>query len=87
MDTTRDFGFSINTENGVDTPFAFRNDGLTQELLNSMMRHPGEAQRKASPALPQCPKCGERYCGNGLQLCTECAAPNTEVKQAKEVQS
>ena len=51
---------------------------LTQELLNSMMREPGEAKRSAAPALPSCPQCGERYCGDGVQLCTECAAPNVE---------
>ena len=49
---------------------------LTQELLNSIMRAPGEAAKTAAPALPVCPRCGERYCGNGVQLCTECAAFN-----------
>lgn len=48
---------------------------LTQELLNSMMRAPGEATKTAAPVLPVCPRCGERYCGNGVQLCTECVAP------------
>jgi len=52
---------------------------LTQELLNSMMREPGEAKRSAAPALPSCPQCGERYCGDGVQLCTECAAPNARL--------
>lgn len=49
---------------------------LTQELLNSMMREPGEATRAAAPALPSCPQCGERYCGDGTQLCAECATSN-----------
>ena len=49
---------------------------LTQELLNSIMRNPGETRATAAPALPKCPQCGERYCGNGVQPCTECAAPN-----------
>lgn len=44
---------------------------ITQEALNAMMRNPGE--RKASPApLPVCPQCGERYCGDGVDLCLEC---------------
>lgn len=46
---------------------------LTQELLNSMMRDPGEKRADAAK-LPLCPQCGERYCGDGVQLCTECAA-------------
>lgn len=46
---------------------------ITQELLNSIMRNPGEPRSSTAPVLPKCPKCGERYCGNGVQLCTECA--------------
>lgn len=46
---------------------------LTQEWLNSMMREPGEAKRPAALPLPECPQCGERYCGDGVALCTECA--------------
>ena len=49
---------------------------LTQELLNSIMRNPGETRRNAAPVLPVCPRCGERYCGDGVQMCTECAASN-----------
>lgn len=45
---------------------------LTQELLNSLMRNPGEP-RSAAPTLLKCPRCGEHYCGNGVALCTECA--------------
>lgn len=52
---------------------------LTQELLNSIMREPGENPRASAPVLPACPQCGERYCGDGAQLCTECAAPNAGV--------
>lgn len=48
---------------------------LTQEVLNSMMRWPGEARRAPAPELPPCPQCGERYCGDGKQPCTDCAAP------------
>lgn len=52
---------------------AYRSKMLTQELLNSMMRNPGEvAMRKSEQALPACPRCGERYCGDGVHLCTEC---------------
>lgn len=52
---------------------------LTQELLNSIMREPGENPRASAPVLPACPQCGERYCGDGAQLCTECAPPNTGI--------
>ena len=86
MGITGGFGTTIDLKRGTSRQWVMGRDGvkrwadsgqpLTQELLNSMMRHPGEAQRKASPTLPQCPTCGERYCGDGLQLCTECAAPN-----------
>lgn len=48
------------------------NSGLTQELLNSIMREPGERPRKSAIVLPTCPECGERYCGDGVQLCIEC---------------
>lgn len=51
---------------------------LTQELLNSIMRNPGETRATAAPALPKCPQCGARYCGNGVQPCVECAAPNAQ---------
>lgn len=46
---------------------------LTQEDYNSMMRHPWETVKPRRAELPQCPKCGERYCSNGVQLCIECA--------------
>ena len=44
-----------------------------------MMRNPGEA-RSVEVKMPQCPKCGERYCGDGVALCVECAilTPNAE---------
>lgn len=51
---------------------------LTQELLNSIMRTPGESRATAAPALPKCPRCEERYCGDGVQLCTECVASNAQ---------
>ena len=55
---------------------------LTQELLNSLMREPGENPHASALVLPACPQCGERYCGDGAQLCTECAAPNAELSGA-----
>lgn len=48
---------------------------MKQEDLNGMMRSPGEAKTAQAPVeLPRCPECGERYLGNGMALCTECAA-------------
>lgn len=48
---------------------------MRQEDLNSMMRNPGEIKTApASSYLPCCPECGERYLGDGMALCTECAA-------------
>lgn len=32
-----------------------------------------KARRPAASSLPECPKCGERYCGDGVALCIECA--------------
>lgn len=47
---------------------------MKQEDLNDMMRSPCEAKpAPASAELPRCPECGERYLGNGVALCTECA--------------
>ena len=47
---------------------------ITQELLNSMMREIGDRPKKPKNNLPVCPKCGERYLGDGVDLCTECEA-------------
>lgn len=49
---------------------------MRQEDLNSMMRHPWEIKTApaASSYLTRCPECGERYLGDGMALCTECAA-------------
>jgi len=49
------------------------NNCMDQEFYNSMMRLPGEANRLSPTSLPLCPKCREKYCGDGNQLCTECA--------------
>lgn len=89
MGITGGFGVTIDLERGTSRQWVMGRDGvkrwadngqpLTQEVLNSMMRWPGEARRVATPELPHCPQCGERYCGDGAQLCTECAAPNAKV--------
>ena len=54
---------------------------MNQEDLNALMRNPWEAAKKPRPQpLPECPQCGERYCGDGIAFCTECAntvTPNT----------
>lgn len=86
MAITGGFGTTLDIERGTSRKWWMGRDGvkrwadsghpLTQELLNSMMREPGEATRTAAPDLPSCPQCGERYCGDGAQLCTECAAHN-----------
>ena len=95
MGITGGFGTTIDLERGTSRQWVIGRDGvkrwadngqpLTQELLNSMMREPGEAKRPAAPALPSCPQCGERYCGDGVQLCTECAAPNAELRGASQL--
>lgn len=86
MTITGGFGITIDLERGTSRRWAMGRDGvkrwadsgqeLTQELLNSMMREPGESKRLAAPSLPACPQCGEPYCGDGVQLCIECAALN-----------
>ena len=89
MGITGGFGTTIDLERGISRQWVIGRDGvkrwaasgqpLTQELLNSIMRNPGETRATAAPALPKCPQCGARYCGNGVQPCVECAAPNAEV--------
>lgn len=54
---------------------------LTQELLNSLMREPGENPRASALVLPACPQCGERYCGDGAHLCTECATHSPHIER------
>lgn len=51
---------------------------MNQEDLNTMMRNPGERTDRPKPQLPKCPKCGEPYCGDGVQPCLECAAKKEE---------
>lgn len=89
MAITGGFGTTLDLERGTSRQWVIGRDGvkrwadndqpLTQELLNSIMREPGEAKQAAAPVLPPCPQCGERYCGDGVQLCTECAVPNAEI--------
>lgn len=86
MGITGGFGITLDIERGTSRQWVMGRDGvkrwadtgqpLTQELLNSTMRAPGEATKTGAQALPVCPRCRERYCGDGVQLCTECAAPN-----------
>ena len=56
---------------------------MNQEDLNALMSNPWEAAKKPRPQpLPECPQCGERYCGDGIAFCTECAntvTPNVEL--------
>jgi hypothetical protein len=47
---------------------------MKQEDLNEMMRFPGEVARAAKTKLLLCPTCCESYCGDGVEVCTECAA-------------
>lgn len=89
MAITGGFGTTLDIERGTSRKWVMGRDGvkrwadngqpLTQELLNSIMREPGGNPRASAPVLPACPQCGERYCGDGAQLCTECAAPNVEL--------
>lgn len=79
MGITGGFGTTLGLERWADSGHQ-----LTQELLNSMMREPGEATRTAAPALPSCPQCGERYCGDGTQLCAECATSNAPSSAAPQ---
>ena len=93
MAITGGFGTTLDIERGTSRKWVMGRDGvkrwadngqpLTQELLNSIMREPGENPRASAPVLPACPQCGERYCGDGAQLCTECAAPNAGVTGAE----
>ena len=46
---------------------------MQQEDYNSVMKYPWEIIRKPhNEKLPDCPRCGEPYCGDGTQLCVEC---------------
>ena len=94
MAITGGFGTTLDIERGTSRKWVMGRDGvkrwadnaqpLTQELLNSIMREPGENPRASAPVLPTCPQCGERYCGDGAQLCTECAAPNAKISRPRE---
>lgn len=46
---------------------------LTQEDYNSMMRDPGWRNLSQRNDVPVCPRCGERYMGDGVNVCVECA--------------
>lgn len=54
---------------------------MHQEDYNSVMKHPWEITREPrNNKLPECQNCGEPYCGDGIQLCTECEARNGDKK-------
>ncbi|MCK9988890.1 MAG: hypothetical protein AzoDbin1_05362 [Azoarcus sp.] len=60
---------------------------MNQEDLNALMRNPWEAAKKPRPQpLPECPQCGERYCGDGIAFCTECANTVTPAQTAVNVE-
>ena len=54
--------------------FTYGEMKMRQEDYNDMMRYPGEVKRAKPEKLPQCPRCGEHYSGDGLKLCVECEA-------------
>lgn len=45
---------------------------MKQEDYNSIMRDIGDRPTEPKNNLPSCPKCGERYLGDGVNLCVEC---------------
>jgi hypothetical protein len=45
---------------------------MKQEDLNAMMKWPSESASRQAVQLSKCPKCGERYSGNGKALCVDC---------------
>lgn len=52
---------------------------MRQEDYNSMMRYPWESDyREDAKKLPLCPKCGEEYCGDGVNPCIECKSDECE---------
>lgn len=97
MAITGGFGKTFDLERGTERAWVMERDGvkrwadtgapITQDLLNSMMRNPGERQETKTVQLPVCPNCGERYCGDGVQHCTECQAHNAELTRLAEGQS
>ena len=54
---------------------------MQQEDYNSVMKYPWEIAREPrDERLPECPNCGEPYCGDGVQLCVECDACNGDTE-------
>lgn len=47
---------------------------MQQEDLNAIMKYPWEVVTVPSAVWNKCPRCGEGYCGNGVDLCVECKA-------------
>lgn len=49
---------------------------MNQEDYNEMMRYPWEPIKIKKIEWQRCPACGGHYCGDGVQPCIECAAPD-----------
>ena len=79
MTITRGFGMTIDLKTGHSKSWAAGGSELTQEMLNSMMRNPGERPAETATLLPKCPGCGERYCGDGVAMCLECKATDGRI--------
>lgn len=47
---------------------------MNQDDYNGMMKLPWECGTPKSVNLPSCPCCGEKYLGDGKELCIECEA-------------
>lgn len=45
---------------------------MKQEQLNDIMRLPSECSTPSKGEMPRCPKCKEKYLGNGKSLCVDC---------------
>ena len=46
---------------------------MRQEDYNDMMKSHWEKPANTKSDLPACPHCNERYLGDGLALCVDCA--------------
>lgn len=51
---------------------------MKQEDYNSMMKYPWENLIQQKRENKSCPKCGEKYLGNGIDLCAECDEEKSE---------
>ena len=60
----------------LDTFIAKQSAWITQLIA----QYRGTSLSIKIPEGPACPQCGERYCGDGAQLCTECAAHSPDIE-------